>query len=128
MELTVPPTQTHTYLRLTTPQTIIRCPLNALRHKMLLASDGPQQRLPLFFTMFERLDHTFVQHFCDTDFSQVRIVSLSCLDEMGSLAYEDNLALYAFIKRKIRHGQYHFNVANMHARLALACIKIIDRY
>lgn len=28
----------------------------------------------------------------------------------------------------MRHGQYYSNVANVHARLALACIKIIDWY
>ena len=87
------------HVHLMTPQTVIWCPLKVLRHEI-----RPQQRFPLFFTMFERLYHTFVQHFCDTDFSKVKVVSLSCLDEMGSLAYEDNLALYVLIKRKCGMG------------------------
>jgi hypothetical protein len=112
---------------ITTPQDIIQCPINVLRHEILLMLDGRHQRFPLFFAMFERMDHTCVQQFCDTDFSRVRIVTLSCLDEMGSLTLQDNLALYELINGKVQTRQYHVDPPNVHARLALACMKLIIR-
>ena len=112
---------------MTNPQLIIRCPLNVRRHEILLSLDAGGQRLALYFTMFERLRHAWVQQFYDADFSRVRVATLACLDELGSWAYQDSLALYKLMKLQIQSGVYRYDAKATHARLAFACIRIIER-
>ena len=68
--------------------------------------------------MFERLHHTSVEVLCGNG------QTLTCLVDMGSWAYDDNLALYEFIQCRMRSGRYVSNIKNTHARLARRCVML----
>ena len=65
---------------------------------------------------------SWVDQFCHADipWGAVAPPLPSCLDEMGDLSYQDNLALYALMREMTQHGQYHFDVTHAHTHLGIA--------